>query len=101
MKKRGRTLKKTRTDIEKHTVGRTDGRTDARNFVHRGRRVFFGDDPLFWFPFQSRVPLGGHFNFGRPRNQNKIASRSFGGAAGASSHYRYVDAFHWYVEQQS
>ena len=47
---------KTRTDIEKHAVGRTDGRTDARNFVHRGRRVFFGGDPLFWFPFQSRVP---------------------------------------------
>ena len=52
MKMGGRTLRKTRTDIEetrtdieKHTVGRsdglTDGRTDARNFAHRGRRVFF------------------------------------------------------------
>ena len=63
----GRTLKKTRTDIEKPTVGRTDGRTDAQNFVHRGKRVFVCDDQfsVFGFPFQSRVPLGGHFDFAR------------------------------------
>ena len=39
----------------------TDGQTLKKNAD--SNRVFFGDEPFgALFPFQSRVPLGGHFN---------------------------------------
>ena len=60
----GRTdIEKTRTDIEKTRTDientKTHGRTDARNFAHRGERVCFGDDPLFLVSVSITCPLRG------------------------------------------
>ena len=58
MKTNGRTLKKTRTNIEKHT-GRTDGRAKFRT---PGQKDIFGDDPsgvVFLVSVSITCPIGG------------------------------------------